>query len=248
MTRLACGRGSLGQLAAVIDYYGTVLIDYPLAPRAAETAPAVEVAYMALVDLAPARYQPLMLRDDNGRYARRLKQEFITPYTPLRSICAKCACQHNFSSSAEACFTAEPMESNNPMVANSTEGSATKAEGRAEISRLNGAYSLTVHPSQNPDGTSTTKLRSEYYGQARCSQGQKLFELWSPIRGTANSHSETTEVPMKTETSRQRKASSLAGASSASSWSLLTPHLITGVLFGMLAACGSPRERSGSTP
>ena len=124
MTHIDCGPDGWAHLAAVIDCHDRELIGYELAlrGRAKEAERALEEACLARFGtLRPPGPTPV-IRSDNGLIYQsrrfrsagrnyRLRQEFITPYTPeqngiierfFRSLKEECVWQHNFSSFAEA--------------------------------------------------------------------------------------------------------------------------------------------------
>ncbi len=120
VTHIPCGEDGWAHLAAVIDCHDRELIGYEFAwrSRAKEAERAVEAACLARFGtLRPAGPTP-QVRSDNGlifqsRRVRaacrdyRLRQEFITPYTPeqngiierfFRSLKEECVWQHQFPS------------------------------------------------------------------------------------------------------------------------------------------------------
>jgi putative transposase len=124
VTHVVCGKDGWAHLAAVIDCHDRELIGFEFARRgrAKEAERAIEEACLKRFGtLRPERPTPI-LRSDNGlifqsrrfRAACRdykLKQEFITPYTPeqnglierfFRSLKEECVWQQNFESFAEA--------------------------------------------------------------------------------------------------------------------------------------------------
>ncbi len=124
VTHIACGRDGWAHLAAVIDCHDRELIGYEFALAGSGEggrAGARGGVPRALRDAA-ARGPDPMLRSDNGlifqsrRFRQacrdyRLRQEFITPYTPeqngiierfFRSLKEECVWQHQFRSFAEA--------------------------------------------------------------------------------------------------------------------------------------------------
>jgi putative transposase len=124
VTHIACGRDGWAHLAAVIDCHDREVIGYEFAlrGRAKEAERAVEAACLArLGTLRPVGPAPVM-RSDNGLIFQsrrfraacrdyRLRQEFITPYTPeqngiierfFRSLKEECVWQHQFHSFEDA--------------------------------------------------------------------------------------------------------------------------------------------------
>lgn len=124
VTHVACGRDGWAHLAAVIDCHDRELIGYEfsLRGRAKEAERALEEACLKRFGtLRPAGAAPL-LRSDNGLIFQsrrfraacrdyRLRQEFITPYTPeqngmierfFRSLKEECVWQHRFATFTEA--------------------------------------------------------------------------------------------------------------------------------------------------
>ena len=124
LTHVSCGADGWGHLTAVIDCHDREVTGYECAlrGRAKEAERALEEACLArLGTLRPQGPTP-MVRSDNGLIFQsrrfraacrdyRLRQEFITPYTPeqnglierfFRSLKEECVWQHNFGSFAEA--------------------------------------------------------------------------------------------------------------------------------------------------
>jgi len=124
LTHIDCGADGWAHLAAVIDCHDREIIGYELALRAR-----AKEAERALEDACIARFGTLrpdgetpVVRSDNGLIFQsrrfraacrdyRLRQEFITPYTPeqngiierfFRSLKEECVWQHNFASFTEA--------------------------------------------------------------------------------------------------------------------------------------------------
>lgn len=127
VTHVACGRDGWAHLAAVIDCHDREIIGYEfsLRGRAKEAERALEEACLARFGtLRPASAAPL-LRSDNGLIFQsrrfraacrdyRVRQEFITPYTPeqnglierfFRSLKEECVWQHRFATFTEARHT-----------------------------------------------------------------------------------------------------------------------------------------------
>jgi putative transposase len=119
-----CGSDGWAHLAAVIDCHDRELVGYEFARRgrAKEAERALEAACIhRFGTLRPAGDTPV-LRSDNGLIFQkrrfraackdyRLRQEFITPYTPeqngmierfFRSLKKECVWQHSFPSFVEA--------------------------------------------------------------------------------------------------------------------------------------------------
>lgn len=124
MTHIPCGNDGWAHLVAVVDCHDRELIGYELAlrGRAREAERAIEDACIARFGtLRPAGETPVV-RSDNGlifqsrRFRKacrdyRLRQEFITPYTPeqngiverfFRSLKEECVWQHAFNDFTEA--------------------------------------------------------------------------------------------------------------------------------------------------
>jgi putative transposase len=121
MTHVPCG---WAHLTAVIYCHDREVIGYEFAlrGRAKEAERALEEACISRFGTLRPEGQAPLLRSDNGLVFQRrpfraacrdyrLRQEFITPYTPeqnglverfFRSLKEECAWQHNFSSLAEA--------------------------------------------------------------------------------------------------------------------------------------------------
>jgi putative transposase len=120
VTHIPCGADGWAHLAAVIDCHDRELIGYEFAlrSRAKEAERAVEAACLARFGtLRPPGPTP-QVRSDNGLIFQsrrfraacrdyRLRQEFITPYTPeqngiierfFRSLKEECVWQHQFPS------------------------------------------------------------------------------------------------------------------------------------------------------
>jgi putative transposase len=124
LTHVYCGRDGWGHLAAIIDCCDREIVgwEFSLRGRAREAERALEEACLGRFGtLRPDCPTPL-IRSDNGLIftARRfraacrdyrLRQEFITPYTPeqngmierfFRSLKEECVWQHNFAGFVEA--------------------------------------------------------------------------------------------------------------------------------------------------
>jgi putative transposase len=124
LTHIYCGSDGWGHLAAVIDCHDREIVGYEFAlrGRAKEAERALEQACLKRFGtLRPVEQTPV-LRSDNGlvfqsrRFREacrfyRLKQEYITPYTPeqngmierfFRSLKEECVWQHNFESFGQA--------------------------------------------------------------------------------------------------------------------------------------------------
>lgn len=120
VTHVSCGRDGWAHLAAVIDCHDREIVGYEFAlrGRAREAERALEEACIRRFGTLRPQGETPVVRSDNGlifqsrRFRRacrdyRLKQEFITPYTPeqnglverfFRSLKEECTWQHNFSS------------------------------------------------------------------------------------------------------------------------------------------------------
>jgi putative transposase len=124
LTHIACGTDGWGHLAAVIDCHDREVVgfEFALRGRAKEAERALEEACLARFGtIRPSGATPV-IRSDNGLVFQsrrfraacrdyRLRQEFITPYTPeqngiverfFRSLKEECAWQHNFHNFAQA--------------------------------------------------------------------------------------------------------------------------------------------------
>ncbi len=124
LTHIDCGADGWGHLAAVIDCHDREIVGYEFAlrGRAREAERALEQACLKRFGtLRPSGATPV-IRSDNGlvfqsrRFREacrfyRLKQEYITPYTPeqnglierfFRSLKEECVWQHNFASFEQA--------------------------------------------------------------------------------------------------------------------------------------------------
>ena len=124
LTHIPCGVDGWGHLTAVIDCHDREVTGYQFAlrGRAKEAERALEEACLARFGtLRPDGPTPVV-RSDNGLIFQsrrfraacrdyRLRQEFITPYTPeqngiierfFRSLKEECVWQHNFGDFAEA--------------------------------------------------------------------------------------------------------------------------------------------------
>jgi putative transposase len=124
LTHIHCGADGWGYLAAVIDYHDREIVGYEFALRGRAKkggAGAGSSLPEAVRDFVAVGQTPV-IRSDNGlifqsrRFREecrfyRLKQEYITPYTPeqngmierfFRSLKEECVWQHNFDSFFEA--------------------------------------------------------------------------------------------------------------------------------------------------
>lgn len=124
VTHVPCGADGWGHLTAVIDCHDREItgFEFALRGRAKEAERALEEACLARFGtLRPAGSTPVV-RSDNGLIFQsrrfraacrdyRLRQAFITPYTPeqngiverfFRSLKEECVWQHNFGTFAEA--------------------------------------------------------------------------------------------------------------------------------------------------
>src|SRR5262245_38520745 len=120
LTHIDCGADGWGHFAAVIDCHDRELVGYEFARRgrAKEAERALEAACIERFGtLRPDGPTPVV-RSDNGLIFQsrrfraacrdyRLRQEFITPYTPeqngiaerfFRSLKEECVCEHSFPS------------------------------------------------------------------------------------------------------------------------------------------------------
>jgi putative transposase len=124
VTHVPCGADGWGHLTAVIDCHDREVNGYEFAlrGRAKEAERALEEACLARFGTLRPHGPTPVVRSDNGLIFQsrrfraacrdyRLRQEFITPYTPeqnglierfFRSLKEECVWQHNFGSFAEA--------------------------------------------------------------------------------------------------------------------------------------------------
>jgi len=124
VTHVPCGADGWGHLTAVIDCHDREVTGYEFAlrGRAKEAERALEEACLARFGTLRPEGSTPVVRSDNGLIFQsrrfraacrdyRLRQEFITPYTPeqnglverfFRSLKEECVWQHNFGSFAEA--------------------------------------------------------------------------------------------------------------------------------------------------
>ena len=124
VTHIPCGVDGWGHLAAVIDCHDREIVgfEFALRGRAKEAERALEGACITRFGTLRPSGQTPVVRSDNGLIFQskrfraacrdyRLRQEFITPYTPqqngmierfFRTLKEECAWQHNFVSFAEA--------------------------------------------------------------------------------------------------------------------------------------------------
>lgn len=124
ISHVSCGADGWGHLVAVIDCHDREIVgwEFALRGRAQEAERALEMACLARFGTLRPTGETPVLRSDNGlvflsrRFREactfyRLKQEYITPYTPeqnglierfFRSFKEECAWQQNFTSFAEA--------------------------------------------------------------------------------------------------------------------------------------------------
>ena len=124
MTHIPCGRDGWAHLVAVVDCHDREVIGYELAlrGRAKEAERAIESACLARFGTLRAAGPTPVVRSDNGLIFQsrrfraacrdyRLRQEFVTPYTPeqngiverfFRSLKEECVWLHNFPSFVEA--------------------------------------------------------------------------------------------------------------------------------------------------
>lgn len=124
VTHIPCGRDGWAHLAAVIDCHDRAIVGYEFAlrGRAREAERALEAACLCRFGTLRPRGVTPVVRSDNGlifqsrRFRRacrdyRLRQEFITPYTPeqngmierfFRSLKEECTWQHLFRTFSDA--------------------------------------------------------------------------------------------------------------------------------------------------
>jgi putative transposase len=124
LTHVPCGADGWGHLTAVIDCHDREVpgFEFALRGRAKEAERALEEACLARFGTRRPEGSTPVIRSDNGLIFQsrrfraacrdyRLRQEFITPYTPeqnglverfFRSLKEECVWQHNFASFAEA--------------------------------------------------------------------------------------------------------------------------------------------------
>lgn len=119
LTHVYCGKDGWGHLAAVIDCHDREIVGYEfsLRGRAKEAERALEEACLARFGTLRPQGETPVVRSDNGLIFQsrrfraamkdyRLRQEFITPYTPeqngmierfFRSLKEECVWQHVFA-------------------------------------------------------------------------------------------------------------------------------------------------------
>ena len=124
LTHIFCGQDGWAHLAAVLDCHDREVAGYEfsLRGRAREAERALEEACIRRFGTLRPKGRAPVLRSDNGLVFQsrrfraacrdyRIKQEFITPYTPeqngmierfFRSLKEECVWQHNFRSFREA--------------------------------------------------------------------------------------------------------------------------------------------------
>lgn len=159
VTHVPCGRDGWAHLAAVIDCHDREVIGYEFAlrGRAKEAERAIEEACIARFGTLRPEGQTPLLRSDNGLIFQsrrfraacrdyRLRQEFITPYTPeqnglverfFRSLKEECVWQRNFESFAEARLAiARWIDWYNEGRPHQALGYRSPREYRAEVSRV----------------------------------------------------------------------------------------------------------------
>lgn len=124
VTHIDCGADGWGHLTVVIDCYDreVVGVEFALRGRAQEAERALEAACLRRFGMLRPEAETPVIRSDNGlifqsrRFREacrfyRLKQEYITPYTPeqnglverfFRSLKEECVWQHRFGSYEEA--------------------------------------------------------------------------------------------------------------------------------------------------
>lgn len=120
VTHIPCGRDGWGHLAAIIDCHDRELVGYEFAlrGRAKEAERALEEACIRRFGTLRPNGETPVVRSDNGLIFQsrrfraacrdyRLRQEFVTPYTPeqngmierfFRSLKEECVWQHRFDS------------------------------------------------------------------------------------------------------------------------------------------------------
>ena len=159
MTHVPCGRDGWAHLAAVIDCHAREVVGYEFAlrGRAKEAERAIEEACIARFGTLRPEGQTPLLRSDNGLIFQsrrfraacrdyRLRQEFITPYTPeqnglverfFRSLKEECVWQQNFESFGEArTAIARWIDLYNRGRPHQALGYRSPREYRAEVSRV----------------------------------------------------------------------------------------------------------------
>lgn len=124
VTHVDCGRDGWGHLTAVIDCHDREIVgwEFALRGRAKEAERALEAACLRRFGTLRPEGETPMIRSDNGLIFQsrrfrdacrfyRLRQEYITPYTPeqnglierfFRSLKEECVWQHRFASFEEA--------------------------------------------------------------------------------------------------------------------------------------------------
>jgi putative transposase len=124
LTHVSCGADGWAHLAAVIDCHDREIVGFEFARRgrAKEAERAIEEACIHRFGTLRPNGDTPVVRSDNGLIFQarrfraacrdyRLRQEFITPYTPeqngiierfFRTLKEECVWQHNFASFAEA--------------------------------------------------------------------------------------------------------------------------------------------------
>jgi putative transposase len=124
VTHISCGRDGWAHLTVVVDCHDREVLGYEfsLRGRAKEAERALEEACIRRFGTLRPRGSTPVIRSDNGLIFQsrrfraacrqyRLRQEFITPYTPeqngiverfFRSLKEECVWQHNFGSFEEA--------------------------------------------------------------------------------------------------------------------------------------------------
>lgn len=124
MTHIGCGRDGWGHLVAIIDCCDREIVgfEFALRGRANEAERALDMACISRFGTLRIPGERPVIRSDNGlvfqsrRFRQtckdyRLKQEFITPYTPqqngmierfFRSLKEECVWLHNFAGFEEA--------------------------------------------------------------------------------------------------------------------------------------------------
>ena len=159
MSLVPCGGDGWAHLAAVIDCHDREVIGYEFAlrGRAKEAERAIEEACIARFGTLRPEGQTPLLRSDNGLIFQsrrfraacrdyRLRQEFITPYTPeqnglverfFRNLKEECVWQRNFENFAEArAAIARWIDWYNDGRPHQALGYRSPREYRAEVSRV----------------------------------------------------------------------------------------------------------------
>ena len=185
VTHVPCGADGWGHLTAVIDCHDREVtgFEFALRGRAKEAERALEEACLARFGtLRPDGPTPVM-RSDNGLIFQsrrfraacrdyRLRQEFITPYTPeqnglierfFRSLKEECVWLHNFGSFAEARTAITQLDR---MVQRRTASPGPRLSQPASVSRATTPTRPVLAPPPVPHGEKemaklTTKVRKK---------------------------------------------------------------------------------------